>query len=386
MSEMAEMTLIGDVVTPSDGVVLNFNFSGRVLGNLETPVCSEKKTRRPKAGPHLVSYAIPSIFQGGIVSLANNHAMDYGEEGLQDTMLACQSLNIATVGAGQTLEVARRPLIFKIGDVRIGVLARCEAQFGAATLWRPGVAVLDTKIYADIGHLKRDVDIVIISIHGAAEMSPWPSPQWQSLLRSFIDAGATVVHGHHAHVPQGYEEYHNGLIFYGLGNFIVNPKDWGNIPNALWSVMSNIVFSQKGIEEHHVKAVTIKNGEKVEIDEGTEDESIDHKRYLEKACLCLSNERLLLGLWQEVSMKLYCKWYAHWLGFKTKTIMYRFIRRAIDPRYDNLRLYHLFACDSHRDAIATALGLLSGESDDLRTGETEALVNEMAPWFAKNRI
>lgn len=386
MNEMAEVTLIGDIVIPSDGVVSNCNFSGRVLGNLEAPVCSGKRSGRPKAGPCLISCAIPSFFQGGIVSLANNHAMDYGDEGLRDTMLACQSLNIATVGAGQTLEVAKRPLIFKVGDVRVGVLARCEAQFGAATLWRLGVAVLDTKIYAEIGHLKNEVDIVIISIHGAAEMSPWPSPQWQSLLRSFIDAGAAVVHGHHAHIPQGYEEYNNGLIFYGLGNFIVNPKRWESIPNTLWSVMSNIVFSQKGVEEYHVKTVTIKSGEKVEINESTQEQCVVHGQYLKKVCACLSDEKMLLGLWQEVSVRLYDKWYAQWLGFNAKTIIHKFLQRALDPRYDNLRLYHLFACDSHRDAIATALGLLSGESDDLRTGETEALVNEMAPWFAKNRI
>ena len=382
MNEMAKMTLVGDIVIPPDDVVFNCNFFGRVFGNLEAPVCSEKKSRRPKAGPYLTSCPIPSIFQGGVVSLANNHAMDYGDEGLQDTMLACQSLNIATVGAGKTLKVARRPLIFKIGNVRVGVLARCEAQFGTATLWRCGVAALDTKIYADISHLKSEVDVVIVSIHGSAEMSPWPSPQWQSLLRSFIDAGATVVHGHHAHVPQGYEEYHNGLIFYGLGNFIADPRRWKNIPNTLWSVMSNIVFSQKGIQEYHVKTVTIKSGEKVEICESTQEESIYHKQYLAKACSCLSNEKLLGGLWQEMSIRLYNKWYAPWLGFKAKTVLHRlkgYIQKTFNPRYHNLLQYHLFACDSHRDAIATALGLLSGELDDLRTDETKTLVNEMAP-------
>ena len=378
---MVKMTLVGDIVIPPDDVVFNCSFSGRVFGNLEAPVCSEKKSRRPKAGPYLTSCPIPFIFQGGIVSLANNHAMDYGDEGLRDTILACQSLNIATAGAGPTLEAARRPLIFKIGNVRVGVLARCEAQFGAATLWRCGVAALDTKIYADISHLKSEVDIVIISIHGSAEMSPWPSPQWQSLLRSFIDAGATVVHGHHSHVPQGYEEYNNGLIFYGLGNFIVDPKRWENIPNTLWSVVSDIVFSQKGIQEYHVKTVTIKSGYKVEISESTKDESIYYKQYLAKACSSLSNEKLLSGLWQEVSIKLYDKWYAQWLGFKAKAILHGLkghIQKAFDPRYYNLRQYHLFACDGHRDAIATALGLLSGELDDLRTDETETLVNEMA--------
>jgi poly-gamma-glutamate synthesis protein (capsule biosynthesis protein) len=384
---MAEVTLVGDVVIPPDGVVFNCHFPGRVLGNLEAPVCSEKKSKRPKAGPHLTSCVLPSAFQGGIVSLANNHAMDYGDEGLQSTISACRSLDISTVGAGQTLEEARKALIFRIGNVRLGVLTRCEAQFGAATLWRPGVAVLDPRIYGEISRLKSEVDIVIISVHGAAEMSPWPSPQWQSLLRSFIDAGATVVHGHHAHVPQGYEEYNHGLIFYSLGNFIVDPKRWQSIPGALWSVISDIKFSQKGIEQYHVRTVTIKSTEKVEITESTQDESLFHKQYLEKACSCLSSEKLLLGLWQEISMKLYYEGYAQWLGFRSKSFLHGLnghLQKIFNPKYNDLRRYHLFACDSHRDAIATALGLLSGELDDLRTSETEALVKQMAPWLIKN--
>lgn len=386
MDKTAAMTLTGDIVIPPNGVILNCNFSGRVLGNFEAPVCSERISRRPKAGPYLRSYPIPSVFQGSIFVLANNHAMDYGDEGLQETICACQSLGIATAGAGHTLEAARRAIIFKIGDVRVGVLARCEAQFGAATLRRCGVAIVDPGVYKEINHLKSQVDIVIISIHGSAEMSPWPSPQWQSLLRSFIDAGATVVHGHHAHVPQGYEEYNNGLIFYGLGNFIVDPKRWEKNPDTLWSAMSNIVFTKNGIKEYHVKTVTIKNGEKVTILESTEEESIYHKQYLGKACLCLSNDRLLSGLWQEVSIRLYSMWYAPWLDFKAKTIVHKLhhhIQKIFDLRYINLRRYHLFACDTHRDAIVTALGLLSGESDDLRTEETRVLVNEMAPWLAK---
>ena len=54
---------------------------------------------------------------------------------------------------------------------------------------------------------------VIVSVHAAIEDSPWPSPYIRELYHSFIDAGATVVHGHHLHVPQGYETYDEGVIF-----------------------------------------------------------------------------------------------------------------------------------------------------------------------------
>jgi poly-gamma-glutamate synthesis protein (capsule biosynthesis protein) len=121
-----------------------------------------------------------------------------------------------------------------VEGLRIGVLGRCETQFGIA-LQRPGAAALDPTLYESIRKLKSEVDVVVLSVHGAAEMVPWPSPQWQDLLRSFVDCGADIVHGHHSHIPQGYEVYQGKIIFYGLGNFLVNPADWltHNTPDIL---------------------------------------------------------------------------------------------------------------------------------------------------------
>lgn len=75
------------------------------------------------------------------------------------------------------------------------------------------------KILADITVNKWDNDIQIVCLHWGEEYVPVPSPRQQSLAHQLIDAGASVVIGHHPHVMQGYEEYHNGLIFYSLGNF-----------------------------------------------------------------------------------------------------------------------------------------------------------------------
>jgi hypothetical protein len=110
---------------------------------------------------------------------------------------------------------------------------------------------------------------------------------------------------------------------------------------------------------------------------------------------------LLTALWQEAAIRLYYLWYAPWLGFSRPqnrselSLRQRLgkVKRAIQnvliptefnksplPRERLLLWYHLFACENHRDAIATALGVLGGEIEDLRTEEIRRVVDEMMPW------
>ncbi len=249
-------------------------------------------------------------------------------------------------------------------------------------------------IYKVINELKSKVDIIIISIHGASEMSPWPSPQWQDLLRSFIDAGATIVHGHHSHVPQGFEEYRNGLIFYGLGNFLVDPDTWKPSKNTLWSVVPEIQVSKKGIEKWDLNTAVIeKNTNGVVVRKSNNQEFLLHKEYLSEVNLPLNDRELLTGLWQEASIRLYYRYYVDWLGFEqerdrlslagiihlTKAAISKILRHKNRDNTQFLLKYHLFACESHRDAIATALGVLGGELDDLRTKTTREIADRMMP-------
>jgi poly-gamma-glutamate synthesis protein (capsule biosynthesis protein) len=373
--------------------------------NLEGPVVREATPVKPapKAGPHLLNKSLP-MAQGMtcLLTLANNHLMDYGETGLCETMSVLASREIAGTGAGIDARDAAQPCLIEHDGVRYGVLARCEVQFGIATDRRPGVAAFDATLYRAIRDLKRECDVVIASIHAAAEMCPWPSPRRQDTWRALVEAGADVVHGHHAHVPQGWERHEQGLIFYGLGNLCVDPQVWSRAPNALWSLVPELTRVGGKIAMHPTTAVIDDLGTRVRVREATPEEADLHRYYLASCNRPLAERALLEGLWQEVSVRMYQAYYADWLGFEHKggprsqgfwQGARRFLgqaRAAVRRTFSwncpttisqgqYLLWYHLFACDSHNDAIATALGVLGGSLDDLRTPETVRMVDEMMP-------
>ena len=324
--------------------------------------------------------------------------MDFGEEGLNDTIDFCQGMNY--IGAGSDLNSAKAPLFIKKNDIKIGILARCETQFGIASSERAGVAFIDSTLYQSIQALKLECDFIIVSIHGSVEMCPWPSPKWQDYLRSLIDVGANVVHGHHSHIPQGYEKYKDGFIFYGLGNFLVEPKSWSHYSNTLWSITPVIQFNKQGCSCLIKTAVIKEENQKIFVTSSKPEEYDQHLCYLKKCNAPLYDRNYLEGLWQESSIRMYNLWYSKWLGFtaKDKKVIVK-LKKLMRNRLSKLKgkilnldssnskdinqlllWYHLFACESHKEVISTGLGVISGEVDDLRTNEISLIVDEMMPW------
>lgn len=362
--------------------------------NIEGPILpfgSQESGCIAKAGPLLFSVNLPFNGRQSVAILANNHLFDFGIRGYEITRSAIEDKEWLTVGAGLSSNEAIAPVFFDWYGKRVAVLARCETQFGVAQIHKAGVAKFDATIFGQIRQLKREADIVIASIHAAAEMLPWPSPTRQDTWRALIDAGADIVHGHHAHVPQGWEEYNGGWIFYGLGNFCVDPAKWSWHPNGLWSLTPELSYASEKIQVDFKTSVIEEQGDKIHVRESTYDELSQHSSYLDVCNKPLSDCVLLEGLWQQAAIRMYEHHYADWLGFKSskKTIyqsmrsvagkMKRFLAKnsALNPeRQKYLLHYHLFACESHNEAIQTALGLLGGELDDLRTLETRTLVDK----------
>ena len=405
-----KIQLIGDIWLTQADISMFFSKPepDLLLANLETPALwsGTPIEKRRKAGPHIqgnaaylknITACLPGI---KCVSLANNHAMDYGQLGLNQTISACRQSNVMTIGAGSNLDNAERPEVIEIGDIRVGIISCCETQFGIAGFSSPGVAPFSPRICGIIQRLKKNVDFIIASVHGSVEMSPWPSPHWQDQMRSLIDMGANLVHGHHSHVPQGYEQYNHGLIFYGLGNFLVKPNDWKNIPNTLWSITPECPILAdysvlKDIDEHVIRTVVIsdKNG-CAHIERSSETDLSHHLSYLKKCNLPLSNRTLLTGLWQELSLWIYRDWHEKELGFwpVTDTFEYRAGFRRIAEEFKeilskrrrankSILRYLLVSCESHRDVVSTALAIQSGEVEDLRTTQTKSLLKSMMPTF-----
>ena len=189
-----------------------------------------------KSGPHLRSHpgCANAIRSGGfdVVSLANNHIMDHGEQGLVDTLQACRGAGLRTLGAGMDLEEAQKAVITEVRGRRVALLAFTEREFSIATETRAGACPLDLPLnYAELQRARGRADTVIVLLHGGNEQQALPSPEMVKTCRFFVDAGADAVVCGHAHVSSGMEVYHDAPIVYGLGNFLF---DWPSQQPTGW--------------------------------------------------------------------------------------------------------------------------------------------------------
>ena len=207
------------------------------ITNLECPLTLERE-KIEKTGPNLKApeKAIESLVFAGfnLVTLANNHIMDYGCEGLKSTIDCCKKSNIDFVGVGSDLSQARKPFYKTINDIRFAFINFCENEESTTSGKTPGANPLNPITnYYDIQKAKVNAHYVIVIVHGGHEFYSLPSPRMQETYRFFIDSGAAAVVGHHTHCYSGYEIYHGAPIFYSLGNFVF---DWNNKRNTNWNL------------------------------------------------------------------------------------------------------------------------------------------------------
>jgi poly-gamma-glutamate synthesis protein (capsule biosynthesis protein) len=160
-----------------------------------------------------------------VMQLANNHAMDYGGEGLADTCAALDAAGIAHVGAGADYAAADAPVVIAARGVRVGFLAYSliVPPGSAAGRDRPGLNTLPAQyaqwLRRDIAALRPQCDLVVVGFHWGHEGSSVPDADQRRIGRAAIDAGADLVIGGHPHTFQGVEYYGAGLIAYSMGNF-----------------------------------------------------------------------------------------------------------------------------------------------------------------------
>jgi poly-gamma-glutamate capsule biosynthesis protein CapA/YwtB (metallophosphatase superfamily) len=157
------------------------------------------------------------------VTLANNHALDYGVDALADTLEYLATAGIATVGAGADLQQARRPAILAAGGLRVAVVGVTDhpADFAAGDN-RPGVAYADLArqvpdwLLQTVHQVGASVDATLVTPHWGPNMTAAPLRHVRRAAAALVEAGATLVAGHSAHVPHGVA----GRVLYDLGDFL----------------------------------------------------------------------------------------------------------------------------------------------------------------------
>ena len=157
------------------------------------------------------------------VNLANNHVMDFGEKGLLRLMETLDDIRVQYFGAGRTYSEAMKPVLVSMNGVRLGLIGFSwkPIESVGATQAKAGVALIppENKLCDAVADLRRDCDHVVVSFHWGYEYERYPLPLHRKLAHAVVDAGASVVIGHHPHVYQGAESYKGGIIYYSLGNF-----------------------------------------------------------------------------------------------------------------------------------------------------------------------
>jgi poly-gamma-glutamate synthesis protein (capsule biosynthesis protein) len=215
---------------PFRGVRNVLTSSDITFANLESPIAAggqeftEKKFRfraEPVVAPALRGVGI------NLVTLANNHSMDFGGAALLETTRHLNDNGIAWVGAGENLAAARMMALYTIKGKRIAFLGYSLTQpveFFAAQN-RPGTAPgYEKTVTADIMSARKQADLVIVSFHWGKEADGKVQAYQRSAAHKAIESGADVIIGHHPHILQGIEHYKSGIIFYSLGNFVFASK------------------------------------------------------------------------------------------------------------------------------------------------------------------
>lgn len=238
------------------------------VGNLESAVgltgAPAPKAYTFRAPP----VAVDALVLAGIdlVSLANNHSLDYGPESLAETRTLLAERGILSPGAGPDRTAAHAPAVIEREGLTIAFLAYVDVpverggfdpRTWTATDEAPGVAWLHIATMAEeIQAARRNADLVVVMLHFGLEWELEPSNAQREQARAAVDAGATLVIGSHPHVLQPLEPYGDGLIAYSLGNFVFD----GFWDPANDSAILLVELTAAGVAGYELVPVTIVHG------------------------------------------------------------------------------------------------------------------------------
>lgn len=207
---------IAPLLRAADWTVLNMEGCISTRG---TPLPKEYTFRAP---PELAAHL--RLAGVSMVSLGNNHSMDYGAIALLDTIESLWRAGVWWAGAGANREAAAHPVYVDFGSLRVAFVcftAVVPRGFPAGTR-TAGVATLEA-VLPLLPEARANADAVVVIPHWGDEGTTRPNAKQSRIARQLADSGATLIVGHHPHVVQGYERVGTAHVFYSVGNFIHTP-------------------------------------------------------------------------------------------------------------------------------------------------------------------
>jgi poly-gamma-glutamate synthesis protein (capsule biosynthesis protein) len=211
-----------------------------VFGNLETPITQGREI----SDFEMIFRSNPGTEQAlkqagfSVLSLANNHTLNFGERGIEDTFRYLDEAGIAYAGAGRNEQEAYQPIYIEAKGITFAFLAYSDDDLVPASYEagenRAGAAFMRMDRMAEgVKEAKQKADFVVVSMHAGTEYADEPNGSQIRFAHAAIDAGADLIIGHHPHVVQTLEKYKGKYIFYSLGNFVFDQPQWQKTKEGL---------------------------------------------------------------------------------------------------------------------------------------------------------
>lgn len=327
--------------------------------NLESPLTTHN-AKIQKTGPALKTSpeTVNALKYAGfkLIALSNNHIMDYGVDGLNETMRSLSNAGIDYLGVGENIKQASETFYKKVKGKVLAFINVSESEWSTATVDLPGTNPLNPVLnYYSIKDAKEKSDYVFLIVHGGHERYSLPSPRMKETYRFFIDAGADAIIGHHTHFISGYESYKGKPIFYSLGNFIFENSENSDLR---WyrGIAVKIRINEMSIAYEIIPFVQNQNqpGLKLLSSLEKEDFNIDMQRLNN---IILDDSRLA------DEFEKFCKkserLYNYYKEPHTNRYIYYLQRIGLLPsflaRKKRELLLNLIRCESHRDVLLKVL-------------------------------
>lgn len=193
-----------------------------------------------------------------VVSVANNHSLDYGRGAFADTLSLARRFGMTPIGGGKNLDVARRARVFVLGGLRVALLGYSDVRppgFDAGPTWSGTAPAFSSYVVPDVRKARsRGADVVVVYFHWGIERSFVPSSQQRALAGMALDGGATVVLGAHPHVLQPRETPRpRHLVAWSLGNFVFG----ANSPGTASTGILEMRLGRRGISGYRFRRARI---------------------------------------------------------------------------------------------------------------------------------
>lgn len=243
------------------------------VGNLECAVSD--KSYKPIPDKQYTFLASPEALAGmqnsgiNVVTLANNHILDFGAGAMGDTLALLKEYGISYTGAGKDIKQAAAPVLIEKNGLKVGVLAFSfvfpEGWWVAGSKHLGIASGYDHDlVYRSVEELNATADLTIVSLHWGEELAEQPTNKEKNIAHKLVDLGADIILGHHPHVLQGLEKYKHGLICYSAGNFIFTQS---RDVRARQSIILQVEAGSNGIKGARVIPMWIEYGRTVLADE-----------------------------------------------------------------------------------------------------------------------